>query len=126
MTSRGKDFKDLMSERQEIFAEIEELLGKDPSEERDRKLVELLEKNRDARNDIESLLSSISNKLETEEQREYYRTMVDFLRLVDADKEIELLQRVKESLAKSTGELKRKSSWIEEELERSRRLVSEE
>lgn|GEM_PF-3577873 len=123
MRSRPRDFQTIMTEREKIFKKVEEFLDSKSGADDERKVIALLEKSSKVRAEILAFIEEYSAQATTEEEKEYVKTILDFLRLVDSERESELIERVIDlSLRRSAGVLKEKRNWLLQQLEESRKL----
>jgi len=123
LRSRPRDFQTIMTEREKIFKKVEEFLDSKPGADDERKVIALLEKSSKVRAEILAFIEEYSAQATTEEEKEYVKTILDFLRLVDSERESELIERVIDlSLRRSAGVLKEKRNWLLQQLEESRKL----
>jgi hypothetical protein len=112
-----------MTEREKIFKKVEEFLDSKSGADDERKVIALLEKSSKVRAEILAFIEEYSAQATTEEEKEYVKTILDFLRLVDSERESELIERVIDlSLRRSAGVLKEKRNWLLQQLEESRKL----
>ncbi|MEM4462782.1 MAG: hypothetical protein QXR98_00930 [Fervidicoccaceae archaeon] len=122
MRSRPRDFQTIMTEREKVYRKLEEMLESRLGDEEERKVIALLERSRRIRAEMILFLEQYSSQANNEEEMEYVRTIMDFLRLVDSERESELIERVIDLSLKSDGILKEKRDWLMEQLEESRKL----
>ncbi|MEM0021602.1 MAG: hypothetical protein QW039_03570 [Fervidicoccaceae archaeon] len=122
MRSRPRDFQTIMTEREKVYRKLEEMLESRLGDEEERKVIALLERSRRIRAEMILFIEQYSSQANNEEEMEYVRTIMDFLRLVDSERESELIERVIDLSLKSDGILKEKRDWLMEQLEESRKL----
>lgn len=111
-----------MTEREKVYRKLEEMLESRLGDEEERKVIALLERSRRIRAEMILFIEQYSSQANNEEEMEYVRTIMDFLRLVDSERESELIERVIDLSLKSDGILKEKRDWLMEQLEESRKL----
>lgn len=122
LKSRPRDFQTIMTERQKIYEKIEQLLETRLGEESEKRLLALLKRGSKVRNEILLFIKEYSSQATSEEEKEYIRTILDFLRLVDSEKESELIERIIDLSLKSNGLLREKREWLFQQLEESKKL----
>ncbi|MEM4045037.1 MAG: hypothetical protein QXM20_04405 [Fervidicoccaceae archaeon] len=122
LRSRPRDFQTIMTEREKVYRKLEEMLESRLGDEEERKVIALLERSRRIRAEMILFIEQYSSQANNEEEMEYVRTIMDFLRLVDSERESELIERVIDLSLKSDGILKEKRDWLMEQLEESRKL----
>jgi len=111
-----------MTERQMIYEKIEELLNGRMGEEAERRILLLLKKGSRVRAEMILFIKEYSSQATNDEEREYIKTILDFLRLVDSERESELIERVIDLSLKSNGALRENREWLLQQLEESRKL----
>jgi len=119
---RTRDFQTIMTERQMIYEKIEELLNGRMGEEAEKRLLLLLKKGSRVRAEMILFIKEYSSQATSDEEKEYIKTILDFLRLVDSERESELIERIIDLSLKSNGALRENREWLIQQLEESRKL----
>jgi len=119
---RTRDFQTIMTERHMIYEKIEELLNGRMGEEAERRLLLLLKKGSRVRAEMILFIKEYSSQATSNEEKEYIKTILDFLRLVDSERESELIERIIDLSLKSNGALRENREWLFQQLEESRKL----
>ncbi|AFH42761.1 hypothetical protein FFONT_0773 [Fervidicoccus fontis Kam940] len=107
-----KSFQEIMEERGKILSTIEEKLKEEQSVENEEEILKLLEMNKNSRADLKNFLKTYHENINSEEEMEYYRTIIDFVRLVYMQIEEDLFERILERAERSIGPLKANKDWI--------------
>ncbi len=112
-----RNLEDIIEERHRIFEEIRKLmeaLDTNKSYEVQEKIIVLLKENRNYRKTIER-----NRKKMGKTKDEFLSTLIDYIRLVDGEREKELLKRLVEYAEKNPGPLRNNIFWLKQELEKS-------
>ncbi len=119
------EFEDAIDRRHKIVEKVKKLmegLGSAKSEEIERQVIALLKENSRLRKKLNSLADAFGRKEMEGEELEYYRTMLDYIVLVDCEREEEVMKQLIRYAEENKGPLRDSIEWLIKELEESRRL----
>ncbi len=119
------EFEDAIDRRHKIVEKVKKLmegLGSAKSKEIERQVIALLKENSRLRKKLNSLADAFERKEMEREELEYYRTMLDYIVLVDCEREEEVIEQLIRYAEEKEGPLRDNIEWLVKELEESRRL----
>lgn len=116
-----EDFTELLDKRHELISEAARLLGDEMSSSDEKRVVELLRSAGGLRRKFMQAVSAIDISAANSYEREYYRTLLDYITLVDGDREEEVLLKAISIARKKQGFLQDNINWLLRELEEVRK-----
>ncbi len=116
MSERKKDFMELIDERHELLDEVKRFVDAGPSEYGQKKIIELLKTNESRRRELLKLLKNTPIRDLDGDLREYYETLIDYIQMIDSEREEEIISKVVDYAEKNPGALKDNIEWLRKQV----------
>ena len=107
---------ELIDKRHEVLNELQRILKSPIIKNDEERIISLVEKLGSLRTSIIELLGRIDNVSANNFEREYYRTLADYIQLVDGDREEEFLLILVDYAEKNSGKLQESLAWLKKQL----------